>query len=314
MQNNRQVLSAENIHLLDTIARTGSMATAAEALGVVPSALTYRLRQMEDTLDALLVSRSTKQSKLTPAGAELLRVGAPLLAEIDALARRVQRIASGWEPELVIAYDALINTRTLFERVADFDTLGAPTQLRLMQGTLSGTMESLLDGEADLALGVFADQAHYAGIDTAPLGEMRFVFAVAAHHPLAKASEPIADSVRAQHRAVVAADSRRRGQGLSVGLLPGQPILRVPDMHAKLQAQLAGLGCGFLPEPWVREAVADGRLRIKTLSAPARSAPLAFAWRTQGAQAGRALSWWIQALKARRTRAALLGEIASEGR
>lgn len=308
MQNLRQALTADNIHLLATIDATGSMAAAAEALGVVPSALTYRLRQLEEAVDALLVARSSKRSQLTPAGAELLRVGAPLLSEIDALARRVQRIASGWEPELIIAYDALIQTKVLLELVADFDRQQAPTQLRLVQGTLSGTMESLIDGEADLALGVFADHAHYAGIDTAALGDMAFVFAVAAHHPLADAPEPIADSTRALHRAVVASDSSRRGRGMSVGLLPGQAILRVPDMRAKLQAQLAGLGCGFLPEPWIRDAVKAGQLRIKTLSAPARVAPLAFAWRRSGASSGRALQWWLKALRSPRTRAALLGE------
>ena len=308
MQNLRQVLTADNIHLLATIDATGSMAAAADALGVVPSALTYRLRQLEEAVDALLVARSSKRSQLTPAGEELLRVGAPLLTEIEALARRVQRIASGWEPELVIAYDALIQTEVLLELVADFDRQQAPTQLRLMQGTLSGTMESLIDGAADLALGVFADHAHYAGIDTAPLGDMAFAFAVAAHHPLAEAPEPIPDSTRALHRAVVASDSSKRGGGLSVGLLPGQAMLRVPDMQTKMQAQLAGLGCGFLPLPWIREPVADGRLRIKALSTPPRVAPLSFAWRTQGAQAGRALQWWIKTLRAPRTRAALLGQ------
>ena len=68
MQNLRQVLTADNIHLLATIDATGSMAAAADALGVVPSALTYRLRQLEEAVDALLVASSSKRSQLTPAG------------------------------------------------------------------------------------------------------------------------------------------------------------------------------------------------------------------------------------------------------
>lgn len=307
MQNIRQALNAEQLHMLATIAETGSLAGAAEALGVVPSALTYRLRQLEEALDVLLVMRGRKRSPLTPAGAELLRLGAPLLSEIDALARRVQRIASGWEPELVIAVDALIDTAVLLDCVTAFDGEQAPTQLRLLPGTLSGTMERLVDGEADIALGVFADHAHYAGIATAPLGDMPFVFAVAPQHPLASAPEPISDAQRARHRAVAAADSSRRA-GVSVGLLPGQSVLRVPDMRSKMQAQLAGLGCGFLPAPWVREAVAEGRLCIKALSAPPRVAPLALAWRASETAGGRALQWWLRALRAPRTRAALLGQ------
>jgi DNA-binding transcriptional LysR family regulator len=307
MQNIRQALTAEQLHMLATIADSGSLAAAAEALGIVPSALSYRLRQLEDAVDALLVLRSRKRSALTPAGAELLRVGAPLLSEMDALARRIQRIASGWEPELVLVADALIDTTVLLDLVADFDAEQAPTQLRLLQGTLSGTMESLMDGEADIAIGVLADQAHYAGIATFPLGDMPFVFAVAPEHPLAAEPEPISDETRARHRAVAAADSSRR-RGASVGLLSGQAVLSVPDMRSKMQAQLAGLGCGFLPEPWARAAIAQGRLVVKALTAPPRVAPLAIAWRDRGPSSARAMQWWLRALKAPRTRAALLGQ------
>ena len=50
----RAALSPENLGLLDAVARLGSMAAAARELGMVPSALTYRIRQIEDALDVLL--------------------------------------------------------------------------------------------------------------------------------------------------------------------------------------------------------------------------------------------------------------------
>ena len=49
----RDVLTPEALSMLQTIARTGSFAAAARALDLVPSALTYRVRQLEDTLDVL---------------------------------------------------------------------------------------------------------------------------------------------------------------------------------------------------------------------------------------------------------------------
>jgi DNA-binding transcriptional LysR family regulator len=45
----------------------------------VPSALTYRVRQIEDALDVLLFDRSVAPGPLTAAGAELLREGDRLL-------------------------------------------------------------------------------------------------------------------------------------------------------------------------------------------------------------------------------------------
>jgi hypothetical protein len=57
-------------------------------------------------LDVLLFDRRSRRAQLTPAGAELLRAGEHLLLELDAVAQRVQRIATGWEAQLTIAADA----------------------------------------------------------------------------------------------------------------------------------------------------------------------------------------------------------------
>ena len=74
------------------VVEAGSFAAAARASHMVPSALTYRVRQLEDALDVLLFDRSSRQAKLTAAGAELLREGARVLNEIDAIANRVKQI------------------------------------------------------------------------------------------------------------------------------------------------------------------------------------------------------------------------------
>jgi len=59
---------------------------------------------------------------------------------------------------------------------------------------------------------------------------------------------------------VAVADSVSRGGGITVGLLAGQDVFTVPTMQAKLEAQLRGLGAGFLPEPMARPHLAAGRL------------------------------------------------------
>ena len=78
MTNYRNALSPENLHLLATVASEGSLAAAARQLGLVPSALTYRLRQMEEQLDVLLVDRSSRRAQLTPAGSRTQRCKRPL--------------------------------------------------------------------------------------------------------------------------------------------------------------------------------------------------------------------------------------------
>ena len=91
------------------------------------------------------------------------------------------------------------------------------------------------------------------------------MFAVAPQHPLAAAAEPIADAELIRHRAVAVADSAHRMTPITVNLLPGQDVLTVSDMQAKIDALLRGIGCGFVPEPMVREHIAAGRLLVKTV-------------------------------------------------
>ncbi|MBP8270325.1 MAG: LysR family transcriptional regulator, partial [Sphaerotilus sp.] len=100
MTERRHALTPEALEMMDTIARTGSFAAAARELGKVPSALTYSVRQLEEALDVLLFDRSSRQAQLTAAGAELLHEGRRLLAQMDAVANRVQRVATGWETTL----------------------------------------------------------------------------------------------------------------------------------------------------------------------------------------------------------------------
>src|SRR6187402_2461659 len=121
--NARNALTPDSLALLQAVAQAGSFAAAARELGLVPSALTYRIRLIEDALDVLLFDRSSRQARITPAGAELLRESARLLDDLDAVANRVKRVATGWEPQLTIAADSIISRPVLMELADAFFAL-----------------------------------------------------------------------------------------------------------------------------------------------------------------------------------------------
>ncbi len=308
----RDVLTPDALALLQTVARAGSFAAAARELGLVPSAVTYRIRQMEDALDALLFDRTSRQARLTAAGRELLREGDRLLGEVDAVANRVRRVATGWESQFTIAVDTAMSCGTVMELTQAFLEAAPQTRLRLRDEALSGTLQALVSGQADLALGVSNEAGNHAGIRSRPLGDLDFVFAVAPHHPLAELPEPLADDLLQRHRAVAVADSVQQGSGLTVNLLAGQDVLTVSTMSAKLDAQLRGLGAGFLPEPVARPYLETGRLVAKRVERPPRVVRAAYAWRDAGPTGpGRALQWWLARLEGPATRAALLQQTPS---
>ena len=316
----------------------------ARELGKVPSSLTYSVRQLEDALDVLLFDRRSRQARLTAAGEELLNEGRRLLDQMDAVANRVKRVATGWETQLSIAVDGVISRLTIFELCESFyalnpqcptargsgaelpATLGNPgTRLRLSTEVMAGTWEALISGQADLAIGVGTDRRVPTGMQMREIGTAAFVFAVAPHHPLAAAAAPIGDAELMRHRAVAVADSAQRTTPLTVNLLPGQDVLTVGSMQLKIEALLRCMGCGFVPLPMVREQIAAGRLVVKPVQRADRQPALGYAWRTPVANApgaarkpqlGLALRWWLEQLERPATRTALIerhGQVPTAG-
>jgi molybdate transport repressor ModE-like protein len=308
------VLTPESLTMLQTIARLGSFAAAAREMGLVPSALSYRVRQMEETLDVLLFDRSSRQAKLTAAGTELLSEGMRLLNDMDSIAHRIKRVATGWESQFTVVVDTIIQQRIVMDLCQHFLEANPPTRLRLRDETLSGTLYALTSGQADLAIGVVLQEDLPSGLRFEEIGPvMQFVFAVAPGHPLANTGHPLSDADIRAHRAVAVADSVPQGSGITIGLLAGQDVLTLPSMAAKLDAQLRGLGAGFLPEPMARPYIERGELVECTVLRPQRSGKITYAWRDQprhrAVPAGdRALQWWLAQLQHTHTRQALLGQ------
>ncbi len=317
-------LTPDALAMIDTIARTGSFAAAARELGKVPSALTYSVRQLEDALDVLLFDRRSRQAKFTAAGEELLSEGRRLLAESAAVANRVKRVAAGWETQLSVAVDDALSRLTVFELCEAFYALdpqgkagagtlgngGPGTRLKLRTEVMTGTWEALVSGQADLAIGVGL-QSPPPGLAVEPLGELDFVFAVSPQHPLAAAREPLNDVELLRCRAVAVADTAQRMSPLTLNLLPGQDVLTVSSMTAKIEALLRGLGCGYVPEPMVREHLRAGRLVSRRTLRPNAPARLGYAWRCgigrrERTALGLGLQWWLKQLAVPTTRQALL--------
>lgn len=295
--------------MLSKIAETGSMAAAARAMNLVPSALSYRVRQLERDLDVLLFDRSTRYARLTLAGQELLREGTDVLDRLEGLANRVQRIATGWEPQLTLAVDSIIVRSTLWQLCEQFFALGAPTRLKIREETLSGTLNAVLEGHADLAIGT-VDNGVRVNLQSRALGDVPFIFAVAPQHALAKVKHAISNAELAQHRIVAVADSAvsaKAREKMSIGILSGQDVFTVPNLQAKLDAQLRGLGCGYLPRCLAQPYLDSGQLLQRATENTPRVSRISYAWPTVPKVAlGKAMLWWLSKLDNPATRRALL--------
>jgi DNA-binding transcriptional LysR family regulator len=192
----------------------------------------------------------------------------------------------------------------LLPLIAQFYAEQSGTRIRLTHEVLAGTWDALASGRAELALGVSGEVPAGGGYAIRMLGYKDFVFAVAPTHPLAALPQPLRHEQILAHRAIAIGDSSRNLPLRSVGLLTGQDVLTVPDLESKVAAQVAGLGCGYLPAHAAAPLIKARRLVAKEVEEIKPSGNLYYAWRTQ--EKGKALRWFLKRLEDQDVRASLL--------
>jgi DNA-binding transcriptional LysR family regulator len=292
------MLSLEELALLEAIRETGSLSRAAARLGKAPSTVSYAARQLEGRFDALLFDRRRYRLQLTPAGQLLAQEAARLVQDVSRLTQRVKQVAGGWEDRLWLVTDEVLEFETLLPVIRAFDALKSGVTLRITHEVLGGTWEALRDGRADLVVGATNEPPVIPKLRWLELGVMDWIFAISPRHPLAKLKEPLEREAISAHRSVVVADSSRRFDVRSYGVLGGQGVLAVPSMRAKILAQRDGLGVGWLPRGRVASLLKRGELVEKRTADPREPNTLYVGWR--GDHEGRAMEWWLEKFKQKR--------------
>lgn len=288
-------ITIDSLRVLDAIARKGSFAAAANALFRVPSAISYTVQRLEEDLSVTLFDRSKHRATLTPAGRYLLEQGRALLEAADHLAHTTRQIAQGWETRLKIVLNSLLPMTALLPAIRDFQALQLPVEIQVMEEVFAGAWDALCARRADLIFGADPMSRPAGEFVTHALGDIEFVYAVAPGHPLAKQSSPISETDASVWPAVVAADSSRQLSPGNVGIFARQHTLTVSTIEQKIEAQCAGLGVGWLPEPRVRTQLRQGQL-IALKTTFTRS-PITLSLVHHRGDQGKALFWFADRLR-----------------
>lgn len=287
-------ITLDALRVLDVIDRKGSFGAAAEALFKVPSALSYTVQKLESDLGISLFDRSKQRAQLTAAGRLLLEQGRQLLQAASAIEEAVQQLESGWETQLRIAMDAILPLAPLLQQIKIFNQLDKRVAITLSEEVLGGTWDALIAGRCDLALGASGDLPK--GIfEHRLMGEVEFVFAVAREHPLCLHKGPVDAAAISAFPTIVMADSSLSSPARSSGLLESRQIIRVANAAAKIQAQVMGVGVGFLPRHLIQTEINNRELIVLDCTVPRPNIPLYMVWRKNNS--GRALQWFIDACK-----------------
>lgn len=288
-------ITLDALRVLDAIDRKKSFAAAADELFRVPSAISYTINKLEEDLDVALFDRSKRKAVLTPVGKLLLEQGRLILQATDELTHMAKQAASGWELELRICIDSILEFSPFYELIRQFQAEHPSIEIRITEEVFGGTWDALNAGRCDLIIGAEGEPLE-AGFTTHQIGNIEFVFAVSRNHPLCAERPPLTNEIIKKYPSVVVADSSRHLPARSVGLLDGQPRITVPSVEKKIEAHRLGLGVGYLPVHRVAQELQTGQLVALELEHNEnRNQSLCIAWRNNNK--GKALEWFIEKLR-----------------
>lgn len=283
-------ITIDALKVLDAIDRKGSFAGAASELFRVPSAISYTVQKLEEDLNVSIFDRSGHKAVLTPAGRYLLEEGRSLLEAAENLAHTTRQVAQGWETRLRIGFNSLLPAECLFPAIQDFHQLGVPVDVQVIEEVFAGAWDALQSRRVDMVVGADLLSKPAGAFATKSLGQVPFVFAVGAEHPLATVTGPLAEADIAQYPAAVAADTSRSLPPGHAGIFRRQRTLTVSNIDQKILAQEAGLGVGWLPSPRIRDQLARGSLIAKETSEPRSAISVHLARHSE--DRGKALMWF----------------------
>lgn len=243
-----------------TVVARGSMAAAAEALGMTPSAVSQQIRKLEAHAQVTLLHRTTRKLTLTEAGEAFYRSCAQMLAIAEEAEQRLGEWREAPVGELRLAAPVGFSGKLITEALRPL--LENHRQLRL-QLFFHDEQIDLIEQRIDLAIrvGSLSDSslvarhlAEWNNVVCAAPAYLRRMPAIdhpqqlqgvdwlslntVAHQSYLTFSGPGGESCKLRLEARVAANS----------------------MIALRQFTLDGLGVSAQPEPEVREALEEGRL------------------------------------------------------
>ena len=125
---------------------------AAARLHIAQPPLTRQIRLLEERLECLLFERTTRTTRLTPAGADLLDRARTIVAEAEAAMRAVRSLGRGEEGLLRLATAPSLMLGALPHWIRRFRENYPRVELRLSEMGSSAVLGAVRAGTADLGL------------------------------------------------------------------------------------------------------------------------------------------------------------------
>lgn len=244
----------------------GSFSAAAALLYKTPSAVSYRITNLENSLGVKLIERTTHSIKPTAAGRRLADKARFLLDLHQGIYEELTLIETGVEPVFKIVFNNLVyDYLAAAELLKHLHDKFPRTSFRLEKGVYMGVWDFLMHQRGNFAVGVPGFHPIDEAYETTPLGLIHWELVCAVSHPLLQGDEPKTKNDVIKYPVINVEDTSVQISKRSPWRLIGQDELLVPDLESKIQCHVSGLGIGFLPRPIAHRLKKQGLLEILTI-------------------------------------------------
>ena len=244
-------MELRHLRYFAAVAETLSFTQAAADCGVAQSALSQQIARLEKDVGAELFTRSSRQVRLTEAGAVLLPRARRLLADAEQARQDVAGLAGLRRGRLRLgAIQTVPGAVDLAAVLGDYHARYPGIELSVSYDTSAVLLAAVLDGALDLALVGIGAERIPPGLDHRVLDENRLVAVVAHGHRLAERQQIDLAELRGEELIWFS-----RGTGLRTaveaacaraGMTP-EPRLEIGMIGEMVRLAAHGLGVAIVP-------------------------------------------------------------------
>jgi len=166
------------------IADKGSFQNAADSLHVTQTAITQRLRKLEDFLGVTLVERTTRSIALSQIGRDFLPQARRLLEELGDALLEIRETGKAERGDVSIACVPTVGVQYLPRIMQEYSARYPNNRIKILDHASSAVADAVLRREAEFGINIAG--AHHPELMTMPLLEDQYVLICHEDHPLAK--------------------------------------------------------------------------------------------------------------------------------
>ncbi|OWT55606.1 LysR family transcriptional regulator [Candidimonas nitroreducens] len=255
--------------ILLAVAEEKNLTRAARRRHLAVSAVSKRIKELEDQVGAPLLARYSRGVELTPAGQSMVFYARQLQAVLGQMENELADYGGGIKGHVRIHAITSAIAQFLPRDIARFVAAYPLIRFDIEERVGSAVVQAVCDGSADL--GIFAQQTPAQGLEVFPYRRDELIALVGRGHALARKSrvtfdeiiehEFVGPHVDSSVHTLLTTEAARRGRSLAFKI-------RISSFESMCQMVEAGLGLALMPRALAQPHLKGTGLKALTLNEP----------------------------------------------